>query len=501
VAAIAGSQLGLITIHQLREVGVPDSTITHDVARGRLIPVFHGVYSVGHGYLTTHARMLAATMACGEGSVVSHGTAAWVLGLRDWKPKEIDVIAPVEAGRKIAGIRRRFVPPPVGAEVWRRHGVPLTSPARTIVDCAGILDARGVGNLIEEAAVRGLLDVVAIDRVLDGPRRRGSNRLLRAVAPWRRYRRGIKIRSRMEAKLLPLLSEAALPIPETNAKLRLAGMVYEVDFLWREQKLVVETDGGRFHHNPAAGERDSERNHALAAGCFAVSRAGDRRRSSRGDEPRGPTPSPIPAGEAGGQLDLLLRGEQGAVAGSGPDQRDRVRLEPGGVTRDEAFVAEEFFVPAGAGFVDALVAGGVEAEPGDRHVGVAGVGVDGDPAAFAFFAPALERAGGKRAFEKVAAVEGEGDGARTVVAGGGEAGMAAAPDVGLGADFVRRGDDRLDAGRGRGGRDQFAAGQHLRLCRRGADVDFGGSEAAGVAGGGGATGEDGESHHRHQGHA
>jgi very-short-patch-repair endonuclease len=237
-------------------------------------PVFHGVFSVGHGYLTVHARLLAATMACGDGSVVSHGTAAWLLGLRDWRPKEVDVIAPVEAGRKIAGIRRRFVPAPVGREVWRRHGVPLTSPARTIVDCAGTSDAGEIAVLIEGASVVGLLDVAAIDRVLDGPRRRGTKKLLLAVAPWRRYRRGIKIRSRMEAKLLPLLTEAGLPIPQTNAKLRLAGKVYEVDFLWREQKLVVETDGGRFHDNPAAGDRDSERNHALAAAAYRLPRLG-----------------------------------------------------------------------------------------------------------------------------------------------------------------------------------------------------------------------------------
>jgi very-short-patch-repair endonuclease len=274
VAAIASSQAGLITVAQLREAGVADSTISEGAVRGRLHPVSHGVYSVGHRYLTAHARLLAATMACGPGSVVSHGTAAWLLGLRDWRPKEIDVIAPVEAGRKIAGIRRRFVPPAVGGEVWRRNGVPVTSPARTIVDCAGILDAREVSGLIEQAAVEGMLDIVAIDRILDGPRRRGTKKLLRALAPWRRYRRGIKIRSRMEAKLLPLLTEAALPIPQTNAKLRLAGKVYEVDFLWREQKLVVETDGGRFHDNPAAGGRDSDRNHALARAGYHLPRLG-----------------------------------------------------------------------------------------------------------------------------------------------------------------------------------------------------------------------------------
>jgi very-short-patch-repair endonuclease len=259
---------------QLRKVGIADSVIADAVARGRLHRVFHGVYCVGHRYLTANARMLAATMACGDGSVVSHGTAAWLLGLRRWQPQEIDVIAPVEMGRRIAGICRRFVPPPVGAEVWTRHGVPVTSPARTIVDCAGFLDARGVGEMIEEAAILGLLDAKAIDRVLDGPRRRGTHKLLRALAPWRRYRRGIKIRSRMEAKLLPLLTEAALPIPATNAKLRLAAKVYEVDFLWREQKLVVETDGGRFHDNPVAGERDSDRNHALAEAGYHLPRLG-----------------------------------------------------------------------------------------------------------------------------------------------------------------------------------------------------------------------------------
>jgi very-short-patch-repair endonuclease len=253
---------------------VPDSTVTENVAQGRLHPVFHGVYSVGHRHLTVHARMLAATLACGEGSVVSHETAAWLLGIHDRRPKEIDVIAPVEVGRKIAGIRRRFVPPPSGREVWRRHGVAVTSPARTIVDCAGTPDARGVDGLIEGAAVAGLLDVAAIDRVLDGPPRRGSKKLLHAVAPWRRYRRGIKLRSRMEAKLLPLLSEAALPIPQTNAKLRLGGKVYEVDFLWRQQKLVVETDGGRFHDNPSAGARDSDRNHALAKAGYRLPRLG-----------------------------------------------------------------------------------------------------------------------------------------------------------------------------------------------------------------------------------
>jgi very-short-patch-repair endonuclease len=273
VGVIASGRQGLVTREQLRGLGLSDNAVSKAMERGWLHPVFHGVHSVGHRHLTVSARLLAATLACGEGSVVSHGTAAWLLGLSKDRPEAVDVIAPVEAGRKIAGIRRRFVSMPVGREVWRRRGVPVTSSARTIVDCAGS-DPRGVGDMIEQASVLGLLDVRAIDVVLDGPRRRGTKHLLRALEPWRRYRPGIKIRSRMEAKLLPLLTEGALPIPETNARVRVGGRTYEVDFLWRREKVVVETDGGRFHDNPAAGTRDSERNRSFDEAGYRIPRLG-----------------------------------------------------------------------------------------------------------------------------------------------------------------------------------------------------------------------------------
>lgn len=78
----------------------------------------------------------------------------------------------------------------------------------------------------------------------------------------------------MEAKLLPLLSRGGLPTPETNAKLTLAGKRFEIDFLWRQRKLAVETDGGAFPDNPLAGARDSRRNRALAEAGYIVARLG-----------------------------------------------------------------------------------------------------------------------------------------------------------------------------------------------------------------------------------
>jgi very-short-patch-repair endonuclease len=88
----------------------------------------------------------------------------------------------------------------------------------------------------------------------------------------------------MEAKLLPLLTEAALPIPQTNARLRAGGKTYEVDFLWRAQKLIVETDGGRFHDNPIAASRDSSRNRALLTAGYRIPRLGWEDLRDRPDE-------------------------------------------------------------------------------------------------------------------------------------------------------------------------------------------------------------------------
>jgi hypothetical protein len=274
VASLAGRQMGLITREQLRRIGFADSTIDDAVARGQLHPIFHAVFSVGHRAITVHARLLAATMACGPGTVVSHGTAAWLLGLRERHPRQVDVIAPVEGGRKIGGIKRRFVPSPLASEVVVKNGVPTTGASRTIVDNAGILGLEPLGDLIEQAAVLRILNVPQIDLVLDGPPRRGAKKLQRLIEPWRRYKPGTHIRSRLEAKLLPLLTVHGVPIPETNRTLTLSGKRFEVDFLWRRHGLVVETDGGSVHDNPAAGSRDSRRNRALVNAGYRILRLG-----------------------------------------------------------------------------------------------------------------------------------------------------------------------------------------------------------------------------------
>jgi very-short-patch-repair endonuclease len=258
----------------LLNAGVSEEGVAQAIASGRLHPMFWTTYAVGYRPEGLHVRLMAATLACGEGAGVSHGSAAWLLGLWRATPGDVEMIAPVEAGRKIPGIRRRFVSVPPPEHLVAPEGIPCTNAARTIIDLAGICGRDALIAAVEEAAVLGLLDVTAIDHILSEERRRGSRRLNELLESWRRYSPEMRIRSRMEAKMLPLLTHYSLPIPETNAKLRVGARTFEVDFLWRAQRVVVETDGGRFHDNPLAQQRDAERNQLLARAGYRVPRLG-----------------------------------------------------------------------------------------------------------------------------------------------------------------------------------------------------------------------------------
>ncbi|HET8566912.1 MAG TPA: DUF559 domain-containing protein [Solirubrobacterales bacterium] len=274
VACIAERQHGVVSRPQLREAGLTKAAIEQGIVTGRLYPLFRSTFAVGHPRRDRTCRLFAAALACGEGAVVSHGTAAALHGLWDFWTPDVEVIAPVEAGRKHDGIRRRFVPPPSPEQVMRKSGIPCTTPSRTIVDVARLASPKLLADAVEQAAVLEVLNIAEIEGILSTGRRRGEKKLDRVLEPWRRYSPRVRLRSRMEARMLPLLTHQALPIPDCNEKLRIEGETFEVDFLWRDQKVVVETDGGRFHDNPVAQARDAHRNRVLARAGYRVPRIG-----------------------------------------------------------------------------------------------------------------------------------------------------------------------------------------------------------------------------------
>lgn len=259
---------------QLRATGVSRRRAAERNKRGSLHRVHRGVYAVGHRYLERQAELRAALLACGEGAVISHGTAAALWGLSDRRPTLIDVTVPVEAGRKVDGIRCRRCRYPQPEEITEHDGVICTTPARTLVDEAGRLGTRSLRELVERAAVRRLLDVDDCYRAIHQARGRRGLRILRAIlSDWETDDDSVPdVRSVFEARALPRLLARGLPRPLANHGLEIEGRTLIPDFLWPEQRLIVETDGRETHETGAAFQRDRWRDqHFLAAG-YRVSR-------------------------------------------------------------------------------------------------------------------------------------------------------------------------------------------------------------------------------------
>jgi very-short-patch-repair endonuclease len=253
--------------------------VKREISAARLHRVFRGAYSVGHAHPSERGRLMAAALACGRGAVVSHRSAAALLGLLDKGPVVIDVLAPPSRGRKIDGIYLHRVRPPRLEETGTFDGIPCTSPARTLVDLAGVVGEWTLRSAFERAAQRNMLDLGAIEASVD-PRRRGMKVLLKLIEEWRGAAPLLgkpgKLKSPLEAKVLPLVVKRDLPPPLFNAPVQLANGRIEVDFLWPDHKFALEADSRDFHGTAVAFERDRWRDRELLRAGYSVLRVTSR---------------------------------------------------------------------------------------------------------------------------------------------------------------------------------------------------------------------------------
>jgi hypothetical protein len=216
----------------------------------------------------------AALLACGEGAVISHGTAAAFHGLWDKWPALIDVTVPVEAGRKVDGIRCRRCRYPELEEVEMRNGVACTTVARTLVDLAGIVGLPTLRKTVGRGAILKRLDLQAVDLAIHhAKRRRGLRALELALTPYRTKDGQVPdLRSDFETLILPELLDMGSARPGCNVWLHLDGERFLVDFLWEKEMVIVETDGRETHETPEAFQSDRRRDQFLAAAGYRVFR-------------------------------------------------------------------------------------------------------------------------------------------------------------------------------------------------------------------------------------
>lgn len=257
VMELAAQQVCIVTTADLAARGVAPTAIRRLVEAGVLRRLHRGVYLAGP-HEPPHARAMAALMACGTGAALSHRTAGALWGILPVTEGPIDVTRPggARTHRGVRAHRGRLEPRDVG----RRHGMSVTRPARTLLDLAGVLDLHGLDRALEQAQVLRLLSVAELRAVLARAGGRPGIRALRHALATVDATPSLT-RSEAERRLLGLVRAARLPAPLSNVRVGR----HEVDLLWREQRLIAEVDGYRFHAGRAAFERDRRRDAELLA--------------------------------------------------------------------------------------------------------------------------------------------------------------------------------------------------------------------------------------------
>ncbi len=260
IAAIAGTQRGRGSRAQLRAAGVSQGQVARRLRRGLLRREHAGVYTVISGESIYLGRETAALLACGERAVLSHASAAAVWGIAEYSagPVEVTVVAS-DRGKQRQGVRAHRAAKLLDDEIAVHQHLPITSPARTLIDRAGQLSPRDLERELDEASV--VLELVtrsqlraAIERA---PRRKGVQVLAKLLD-----RRGSAItRSEAEERFLKLVRGAGLPAPQTQVKIG----AYTVDFFWPAHRVAFEIDGFRFHTSRRAFDRDRRKEPALKA--------------------------------------------------------------------------------------------------------------------------------------------------------------------------------------------------------------------------------------------
>ncbi len=255
-----------MTTRQLRSAGLTEDAVRSRVAKGFLSRVHRGVYSVGDPSLIPFAAESAALLALGSGAVLSHRSAAAVWSIA---PARDDGTVDVTLGRTTRprpGVRIHRATHLDPADIRRHASLPVTAPARTLIDFAAGASHAQLTRALAEARVLRLVSDRSLAAALGRAGRRTGTGAVRALL---RAQGGPALtRSDAERLFLRLIDDAELPRPACNVDIE----GYEVDFVWRAQKLVVEVDGRAFHAHPEAFERDRRRDQVLAAAGFVVVR-------------------------------------------------------------------------------------------------------------------------------------------------------------------------------------------------------------------------------------
>jgi len=258
---IAHKQLGLVTTAQLLDTGVTSRQIGGAARRGALFRIRRGVYRLAGAPITWDQAIRAACLAGGADAVVSHSTAAAVWQFRHSDRHGGDLHLTAHHQLRLPGVTSHTISLGPG-DTTIRNGVPVTSAERTIIDLAGSVTLRQLGEILDDAIRRRLVDLERLRRLVTAAVARGGRRLLKPLHRLLAERvRGYQAGgSDWERGMDQLWDQLGLP-----AGVRVNGHTYFLDRAIPELKIGAEWNSYKYHHSPSDLDHDSIRIAELSA--------------------------------------------------------------------------------------------------------------------------------------------------------------------------------------------------------------------------------------------
>jgi len=283
------AQNGVFGLDQMGALGMAGAMARARLAVGRLHRIHHTVYSlVPKELLTRDGLYMAAVIACGNGAVLSHRSAAALHGLRDWGYTKIEVTVPRRSARRHDGVKVHRSTTLTDKDVTGVNRIPATTIPRTLLDLADVVTHRQLERAFDQAEIiQAPLDILAVlDQIARNPTRAGAKQC--RIVLETHYIGKTATANENEEALLAITRPLGIPDPECNAYIVLddGGPAIKADFVWHDRGVIVEADSDRWHNTHQRFELDRVRDQRLIAAGWKVIRTTWRQMKHRPHELR-----------------------------------------------------------------------------------------------------------------------------------------------------------------------------------------------------------------------
>jgi very-short-patch-repair endonuclease len=260
---LAERQRGVIRREQALSLGLTRREIDRKLSSGQWVVVLPCVYRVAGSLADWRQQLKAVALWAARDYAFSHRTAAALWGLARFGdgPVELTVARDLRLAPPVVVHRAAFLS---SRDTRSIEHLRVTSPTRTLLDLCAEEDTRSIHASLDELLRRELTSLRELDDALERlGKRRGIAQLKDILG---RYADGeCATESELEAVAFDAIDSAGLPRPTKQVQMVVDGRLRRLDFIYSNERVIIEADSRKHHYFNPAFESDKDRDNGLTA--------------------------------------------------------------------------------------------------------------------------------------------------------------------------------------------------------------------------------------------